>query len=185
MVYKNWEAFYDQPDGSCYVAELSDIVYTRNDFLDLTDGETDVAEAVFEMVSWQAPCTVLDEFFREDEVKKCNTCGRLYLAYGESTYPCPHCLDATVKELRTRVEMDARYICGSLAALCFDIGMKITPAKVGDSLEAFHVIQGALHHCHGKRDRLIQELKLYEGDESVKTAIKSYMENRFEITLDI
>ena len=94
MIYKDWEAFYGHSDKPCYAPELDNEVYTWKDFMDLAGGEADVAEAIFEMAEWQSPSTVLDEFFLEDEVKECNTCGRLYLAHGESTYPCPHCMEA-------------------------------------------------------------------------------------------
>lgn len=34
-VFKDWEAFKNRSDAPCYVPELDDAVYTRNDFMAL------------------------------------------------------------------------------------------------------------------------------------------------------
>lgn len=67
-VFKDWDAFYNRPDDPCYVAEYSDTIYTRNDFLEMTDGHVDLAEQIFEFVDWQSPWTVFDEWKLEQEL---------------------------------------------------------------------------------------------------------------------
>lgn len=54
--------------GVCYVPELSDTKYTRQDFLNICQNDSDLAEKLFSYVDWQAPETALDEFEREEEL---------------------------------------------------------------------------------------------------------------------
>lgn len=87
LVFKDNNAF-ENGQGICYIPEecgniveniyqgdlskLSDedlaICYTKQDFLDLVDGNEKLAKIVFEMVDWQDPSTLVEELYREDEV---------------------------------------------------------------------------------------------------------------------
>lgn len=87
-VYKNWKA-YQSGKGICYVPELSDTTYDRNDFVQLCNGQYDIAQEVFESVDWQHPETYLDELFRDEEIDICESCGKWFWSYGLTE--CPHC----------------------------------------------------------------------------------------------
>ena len=59
-IFKDEEAFHHYPERVCYVPELSDEGYTRQDFLDMCNGQEDVAALLFESVDWQSPETLLN-----------------------------------------------------------------------------------------------------------------------------
>lgn len=60
-VYKNYEAYYKDKSAVCYVPEFPDTAYTGQDFLDMCNGQPEIADRVFEAVDWQHPSTYLDE----------------------------------------------------------------------------------------------------------------------------
>lgn len=51
-IFKDEEAYLDKehPDKVCYIPELSDSLYTRQDFLDMCNGQEDIADRIFEAV---------------------------------------------------------------------------------------------------------------------------------------
>ena len=66
-IFKDEEAYLDKehPDKVCYIPELSDSLYTRQDFLDMCNGQEDIADRIFEAVDWQHPETYLEEQWAE------------------------------------------------------------------------------------------------------------------------
>ena len=89
-IVKDEEAFLHYPDKVCYVPELSDSTYTRNDFLDMCNGQEEFATMLFEMVDWQSPETLKNELFSMQEIEFCLVCKKLYFMAGEQK-PCPVC----------------------------------------------------------------------------------------------
>ena len=89
MIFKDEHAFYHDTNSPCYVSELSDTVYTREDFLRMCNEQDDIAEVVFGAVDWQHPETYLDEQFREEEMTICDSCGKIFLSY--CVEKCPYC----------------------------------------------------------------------------------------------
>lgn len=89
-VFKDEEAFLHHPERVCYVPELSDTTYTRQDFLALCNGQEDFARECFYAVDWQHPDTWVDEQYREDEWAYCPRCALLYDMAGVRC-PCPIC----------------------------------------------------------------------------------------------
>jgi len=88
FIYKSWEAFY-KGKGICYVPELSDSLYTKQDFMDLCNGQEEIAQRIFEDVDWQHPETYIEEEFMEGELDECESCKKWYFAYNVTT--CPYC----------------------------------------------------------------------------------------------
>ncbi|MCD7907505.1 MAG: hypothetical protein LUH04_07470 [Clostridium sp.] len=88
-IYKNPEAFYHAPSEVCYVPEAADCFYTANDFLELSQGQPEIAEEMFLSVGWERPETWLDEQFRMGELEICPVCGSIFQCYTGLT--CPHC----------------------------------------------------------------------------------------------
>lgn len=88
-IFKDEEAYCDKehPERVCYIPELSDSLYTRQNFLDMCNGQPEIADLVFEMVDWQHPETYLDEQ-DEEELWICE-CGKWYWCYGVDK--CPYC----------------------------------------------------------------------------------------------
>ena len=91
-VYKNESNFKRHKDRPCYVPELSDDIYTGNDFVEMCNGQKDIAALLFESVDWQSPGTLLDEWMDTDEIVKCERCGKLVLyGGGMEADHCPYC----------------------------------------------------------------------------------------------
>tara|TARA_R100001244_G_scaffold60743_1_gene51005 strand:+ start:675 stop:914 length:240 start_codon:yes stop_codon:yes gene_type:complete len=63
--FKSNKAFKSKK-GVCYIAELSDQKYTYNDFLNIAKGNKDLAQNLFDIVDWQHPETLLEEWGREE-----------------------------------------------------------------------------------------------------------------------
>ena len=89
FIFKDEEAFYTGLDKVCYIPELSDNTYTRQDFLDLMDGQEALAQSLFERVDWQHPETLLQEDYVNGEYDDCQECGRMFACYEK--VQCPHC----------------------------------------------------------------------------------------------
>lgn len=89
-IFKDEEAFLSHADQVCYVPELSDGAYTRQDFMALCNGQEDFATECFRAVDWQCPETWVDEQYREDEWGYCPVCGKIYDMAGE-VCACPVC----------------------------------------------------------------------------------------------
>lgn len=88
-VYKNSDAFYNEPDTVCYIPELSDTKYTRKDFLRMCNEQEDIAELIFLSVDWQHPETYLDEQYVEGELNICQKCEKIFESYENEK--CPYC----------------------------------------------------------------------------------------------
>lgn len=89
-IFKDEEAFLHHPEQVCYVPELSDAAYTRQDFLDMCNGQEEFAEQCFHAVDWQHPETWVEEQYRNDEWGWCEDCRKIYDMEGEPC-PCPEC----------------------------------------------------------------------------------------------
>lgn len=88
-VFKDWEAFQNRSDDPCYVPELDDAVYTRNDFMALCNGQEEIAEELFYEVDWQSPSTLMNDWEIAGEIDTCGKCGKLFMAY--NVKKCPYC----------------------------------------------------------------------------------------------
>lgn len=89
-IFKDEEAFRLHPKQVCYVPELSDEGYTRQDFLAMCNGQEELAEFLFEMVDWQSPETLKSELLATYEIDFCPVCKKYYFLQGEQI-PCPIC----------------------------------------------------------------------------------------------
>lgn len=89
-IFKDEETFLRHPERVCYVPELSDNAYTRQDFLAMCNGQENLAEECFYAVDWQHPETWVEEQFTMDEWRHCPQCDRIYQMEGEPR-PCPAC----------------------------------------------------------------------------------------------
>lgn len=89
-IFKDEEAFRLHPEQVCYVPELSDEGYTRQDFLAMCNGQEELAEFLFEMVDWQSPETLKSELLATYEIDFCPVCKKYYFMQGEQI-PCPIC----------------------------------------------------------------------------------------------
>lgn len=87
FIYKNSNAYHNDKSAICYVPELSYSAYTGQDFLDMCNGQPEIADQVFAAVDWQHPETYLDEQ-GYDELWQCK-CGKWYWCYGVDK--CPYC----------------------------------------------------------------------------------------------
>lgn len=89
-IFKDEEAFLHHPEQVCYVPELSNEGYTRQDFLAMCNGQEELAEFLFEMVDWQSPETLKSELLATYEIDFCPVCKKYYFMQGEQI-PCPIC----------------------------------------------------------------------------------------------
>jgi hypothetical protein len=87
-IFKDEEAYNTGLDKPCYIPELSDAVYTHQSFLDMMDGQEELAQDLFERVDWQHPETLIEEDFASGEYDICPECGRMFACYGRTE--CPH-----------------------------------------------------------------------------------------------
>lgn len=97
MIFKDWGAYQNRPEAPCYVPELSDTVYSRNDFLRICNGQEDLAEQLFEGCDWQHPESLFEDWVVNDEWFVCKKCGWITDAGGEEITKCPKC-DAEMEE---------------------------------------------------------------------------------------
>ncbi len=84
MIFKSWRAYENDPTAPCYVPELSDEVYTADDFLELCSGDKEFVDKLFKGCDWQHPLTLMDEWFRNNEWVMCPVCGN-YVNYGDGS----------------------------------------------------------------------------------------------------
>ena len=84
VIYKNPLA-YKRKVGICYVPENDTFVsgYDYNDFLEIAEGNEEIADYLFDTVDWQHPETLFDENIREGEFAYCPSCGKLYMSYNK------------------------------------------------------------------------------------------------------
>ena len=96
-IVKDEDAFLNHPDKVCYIPELSDDCYTRNDFLEMCSGQEKLAEMLFYILDWQTPSSALEEVSLEDGWGWCPTCKKYFPVdrYLDPTVlkttPCPIC----------------------------------------------------------------------------------------------
>ena len=90
-VFKDERAFLKYKKKVCYIPELHDGGYTRQDFLDMCNGQERFAAIVFECVDWQSPETYIEEQFVNGEWDTCPKCGRWYDLYASPKQPCADC----------------------------------------------------------------------------------------------
>ena len=90
MVYKDERAFYKYKKKVCYIAELDDDTYTRQDFLNLCNGNESMAEYIFYAVDWQSPETLIEEMIQHGEWEECEKCEYYYCPH-EHKEKCPKC----------------------------------------------------------------------------------------------
>lgn len=88
-IFKDWGAFDNRIDAPCYVPELDDTVYTRRDFLELCNGQEEIAGELFYQLDWQSPSTLFNEWEDMGAVETCEGCGKLFMAFGVER--CPYC----------------------------------------------------------------------------------------------
>lgn len=78
MIFKDEEAYKEHPDRVCYVPELSDSTYTREDFLNFCDGNVEMADELFDNCNWQHPESLVEDWVVNGEWEKCERCGVLF-----------------------------------------------------------------------------------------------------------
>lgn len=92
FIYKNEENYRKHTTRPCYAPELSDDIYTRENFLAICNNQPEIADILFEMVDWQHPETLFDELCRDNEILQCSHCGKLFIGNGtDDVSPCPYC----------------------------------------------------------------------------------------------
>lgn len=93
-IFKDEAAYLDKEhsDRICYIPELSDSLYSRQDFLDMCRGQTEFADELFEGCDWQHPESLMNDWFVNNEWVECRYCGRL-INYGDgcNDTKCPNC----------------------------------------------------------------------------------------------
>ena len=97
-IFKDEEAFTDHYDKPCYVPELTDAVYTKQDFINMCGGREDFAGICFDIVDWQHPESWIEEQFVNSEWDECPACKWFYSRYGELK-PCEKCGGALEYEM--------------------------------------------------------------------------------------
>ena len=90
-IYKNPNAYHNDKSAVCYVPELSDAVYSRNDFLRICNGQEDLAKQLFEGCDWQHPESLFEDWVVNEEWFACKKCGWITDAGGEEITKCPKC----------------------------------------------------------------------------------------------
>lgn len=90
-IFKDEDAFQDRPDDVCYIPELSDEKYTRNDILKILAGDEELAETMFEELDWQHPESLLEDWKANGEIAWCPHCVGYVQTYGEEIEMCPVC----------------------------------------------------------------------------------------------
>jgi hypothetical protein len=74
------------------VPELSDTVYTGNDFLKFCNGQQDFADELFEAVDWQHMESQAEDWLINNKWRICKTCGT-FVDYSDGcgNSICPVC----------------------------------------------------------------------------------------------
>lgn len=90
-IFKDEDAFQNRPDDVCYIPELSDEKYTRNDILKILAGDEELAETMFEELDWQNPESLLEDWKANSEIAWCPHCAGYVQTYDEEIEKCPVC----------------------------------------------------------------------------------------------
>lgn len=62
LIYKNSVAYFSKTKEVCYIPELFDKKYNYFDFLEIANGNEDIANYLFETVDWQCPESLMQEY---------------------------------------------------------------------------------------------------------------------------
>lgn len=96
-IFYDQEAYETSLDKPCYAPEYADAddeYFTHQDFLDLCDGDEELARDLFDMVDWQYPESLLAEW-EGSAITYCRGCGKIFKIYksnsDERNERCPHC----------------------------------------------------------------------------------------------
>lgn len=131
MIFKDEEAYKEHSDRVCYVPELSDSTYTREDFLNLCDGNVEMADELFDNCDWQHPETLLEDWIVNGEWERCDRCGALFdCAINDE---CPNCGIAVLSEKPWYTE---RWYEADLAAALEKENVRITRENLNRMKEA-------------------------------------------------
>ena len=78
-IFKDEEAYLDEehPDCICYIPELRDSLYTRQDFLDMCKGQREFTDELFYACDWQHPESLMNDWIINNEWVVCQYCGSL------------------------------------------------------------------------------------------------------------
>lgn len=90
-IFKDEDAFQNRPDDVCYIPELSDEKYTRNDILKILAGDEELAETMFEELDWQNPESLLEDWKANSEIAWCPHCAGYVQTYDKEIEKCPVC----------------------------------------------------------------------------------------------
>lgn len=92
MIFKDWDAYQKRPNDPCYVPEMSDTVYTREDFLHLCNEQEEFADELFGGCDWQHPESLFEDWEVNGEWSVCKECGWIVDTgtYG-GVEKCPKC----------------------------------------------------------------------------------------------
>ena len=90
-IFKDEDAYRNRKNEPCYVPELSNSIYTGQDFLDMCYGQQEFADELFNGVAWQHPETLKEDWLTNNEGIECE-CGTI-VDYGDGSNDtkCPHC----------------------------------------------------------------------------------------------
>ena len=88
-IYKNWDAYERGLNEVCYIPETSDNIYTHQAFLDICNGQEEIAKELFDQVDWQHPETLFSEWDDDSEIDTCEACSKIFWCYEKTE--CPHC----------------------------------------------------------------------------------------------
>jgi rubrerythrin len=92
MIFKDEDAYRNRKNEPCYVPELSDSIYTGEDFLNMCNGQQEFADELFAEVDWQHPETLMEELLKNNEWVTCEDCGTLIdFSDGCNDKICPKC----------------------------------------------------------------------------------------------
>lgn len=91
-IFKDEDAYRNRKSEPCYVPELSDSVYTGEDFLNICNGQQEFADELFDGVDWQHPESLKEDWIVNNEWVVCDGCGKL-VNYGDgcNDKKCSNC----------------------------------------------------------------------------------------------
>ena len=64
--------------------------YTAESFLDMCNGQKEMADELFEACDWQHPESLKEDWINNEEWKECEECGKIF-ACDDLKIVCPHC----------------------------------------------------------------------------------------------
>ena len=91
MIFKDEDTYRNRKNEPCYVPELTNSVYTGQDFIDICYGQKEFADELFDGVDWQHPESLMEDWLVNNEWVICEGCGKL-INYGDG-YNDKKCLN--------------------------------------------------------------------------------------------